>query len=79
MTHEVDVSGVDTDGILVGNRVTHNDVNTIVALDKIGDFAKQIVYRNDQQKFAKPFTDLCCIAAKVIDLSRLSRILSNMK
>ncbi|MDR7154892.1 hypothetical protein J2W40_001710 [Sphingobium xenophagum] len=36
MTHKVDVSGVDTDGILVGNRVTHNDVNTMIGPMALG-------------------------------------------
>ena len=38
MTHEVDVGGIDADGILMGNRVTHNDVNIIVAAIPIGAF-----------------------------------------
>jgi len=36
MTHEVDVVRLDADGIEMGNRVTHNDVNIIPARGQIG-------------------------------------------
>ena len=36
MTHEVDVGGIDADGILMGNRVTHINVNIILAPVALG-------------------------------------------
>ena len=37
MTHEVDVGGLYPDGVEMGNRVTHTDVNITAASRSIGE------------------------------------------
>ena len=45
MTHEVDVVGIDADGVVMGNRVTHSNVNSSPACWLEGRGLKKGNYR----------------------------------